>query len=83
MLAAVESPTEDQEYPEWIVASMPGTPDRTKALLAGGISPVPSLLRGLGSRFGLERAVFCLGEGAPLQNAPVSATLPNCPDGFL
>lgn len=47
LLAAVESPTGDQEYPEWIVMSIPHTPDRTKALLESGPSPVPTLLQAL------------------------------------
>jgi aspartate racemase len=36
----------DQDYPEWIVASVPQTPDRTAAI-DGGPSPLPWLLRGL------------------------------------
>ncbi len=47
LLAAVENSATDQEYPEWIVASIPQTPDRTAALLGQGPSPVPALLRGL------------------------------------
>lgn len=47
LLAAVESPRRDQDYPPWILSSMPGTPDRTDALLHGGPSPVPALLEGL------------------------------------
>lgn len=45
LLAAIDSPSSDQEYPEWVVSSVPGTPDRTTALLEGGPSPVPWLLR--------------------------------------
>ena len=45
LLAAIDSPSSDQEYPEWVVSSVPGTPDRTAALLEGGPSPVPWLLR--------------------------------------
>ncbi len=37
----------DQDYPEWILASVSATPDRTEALLNGGASPVPGLERGL------------------------------------
>lgn len=47
LLAAVDSPRSDQEYPEWVVSSVPQTPDRTIALLEGGPSPVPWLLRSL------------------------------------
>ncbi len=45
LLAAVECPSSDQDYPEWVVSSIPQTPDRTIALLEGGPSPVPCLLR--------------------------------------
>ncbi|CAA9278920.1 MAG: Aspartate racemase [uncultured Chloroflexi bacterium] len=38
------SPT-DQDFPEWIASSIPETPDRTKALLGEGPSPVPWLER--------------------------------------
>jgi len=37
----------DQEYPEWIVSSIPGTPDRTEAIRNGGQSPVPWIERSL------------------------------------
>lgn len=47
LLAAVENPSTDQDYPDWIVSSVPHTPDRTLALLEGGASPVPSLVRGI------------------------------------
>lgn len=40
-------PPTDQDYPEWIVSSIPSTPDRTRALLDHGPSPVPALLRSL------------------------------------
>ena len=45
LLAAIERPSSDQDYPEWVVSSVPDTPDRTVALLEGGPSPIPSLLR--------------------------------------
>jgi len=35
----------DQDYPPWVVSSMPTTPDRTTALLAGAVSPVDALVR--------------------------------------
>lgn len=47
LLAAIEGPSSDQEYPEWVLSSIPQTPDRTVALLGNGPSPVPWLLRGL------------------------------------
>lgn len=38
----------DQDYPEWIVSSIPQTPDRTLAILGGGApDPAPFLLRSL------------------------------------
>lgn len=37
----------DQDYPEWIVASMPSTPDRTESILGAGPSALPCLERGL------------------------------------
>lgn len=45
LLAAIECPSSDQDYPEWVVSSIPRTPDRTLALLEGGPSPMPWLLR--------------------------------------
>jgi aspartate racemase len=53
LLAAVEHPSSDQDYPEWVVSSVPQTPDRTLALLEGGPSPVPWMLRSL------ERLASC------------------------
>lgn len=47
LLAAIADPSSDQEYPEWVLSSIPQTPDRTVALLGDGPSPVPWLLRGL------------------------------------
>ena len=37
----------DQDYPEWVVASIPQTPDRTAALEGRAPDPVPHLLAGL------------------------------------
>jgi aspartate racemase len=45
LLAAIKSPSSDQDYPEWVVSSVPQTPDRTLALLEEGPSPMPWLLR--------------------------------------
>jgi aspartate racemase len=47
LLAAIEGSSSDQEYPEWVLSSIPQTPDRTVALLGEGPSPVPWLLRSL------------------------------------
>lgn len=37
----------EQDYPAWLLFSLPFIPDRTAALLEGGPSPVPMLLWGL------------------------------------
>lgn len=47
LLKAVEPIATEQEYPSWVLASFPSTPDRTRALLEGGPSPVPAILRSL------------------------------------
>lgn len=52
ILAAVPAGSGDQDYPEWVVSSIPGTPDRTEYLLGQGPSPVPQLLRSLGRLVG-------------------------------
>jgi aspartate racemase len=39
----LDRPLRDQDYPEWIVSSIPGTPDRTEAVLGEAPSPVPWL----------------------------------------
>jgi aspartate racemase len=53
LLSAIECPSSDQDYPEWVVSSVPHTPDRTLALLEKGLSPMPLLLRSL------ERLASC------------------------
>lgn len=42
---ALGRPAQDQDYPPWVLSSMPTTPDRTGALLAGTESPVDALVR--------------------------------------
>ncbi|MEM9463521.1 MAG: amino acid racemase [Myxococcota bacterium] len=37
----------DQDFPEWVVSSLPNTPDRTLALLGQAPSPIPALLRSM------------------------------------
>ncbi len=37
----------EQNYPEWVLNSIPGTPDRTEAILGQGPDPSPWLLRSL------------------------------------
>lgn len=46
ILQAVVAET-DQDYPEWVLTSMPQTPDRTEAWLHEGASPVPCLQEAL------------------------------------
>lgn len=36
---------QDQDYPDWVVASVPGTPDRTLAMRGKAPDPVPNLAR--------------------------------------
>jgi aspartate racemase len=38
-------PLRDQDYPAWVLSSIPATPDRTVALLGEGPSPLPWLVR--------------------------------------
>ena len=49
LLAATEKalgrPPVDQDYPPWVLSSIPTTPDRTGALLDGSESPVNALVR--------------------------------------
>ena len=49
----------DQDFPPWILASVAGTPDRTRALRGGGDDPRPALWEGFGrlARAGADFAV--------------------------
>ncbi len=38
----------DGDFPSWILASFPGTPDRTRGLCGGGESPLPAIRESLG-----------------------------------
>ncbi len=65
ILAATEQmlgrPPQDQDYPAWILSSVPSTPERTAALLEGGLSPLPALeesARRLSGRFGADFIVI-------------------------
>ena len=65
ILAATERmigrPARDQDYPPWILSSVPATPDRTLALLSGGPSPLPALVesaRRLSGKCGADFAVI-------------------------
>lgn len=79
LLAAVAEAGGDQDYPEWVVSSIPQTPDRTLALLEGGPSPVPLMVRSLerldaaGCKFAL---IACVTAHAFLDEARAQVRLP-------
>lgn len=78
LLAAVDRPASDQDYPEWVVASISHTPDRTAALLGQGPSPIPSLLRGLNKLAASAdfAVITCLTAHAFLEEIRACARLP-------
>jgi aspartate racemase len=43
--ASLGRPAQDQDYPPWLLSSVPATPDRTRALAGQGESPLPLLER--------------------------------------
>jgi len=47
LLAQAGKAKREQDYPAWLLLSLPSIPDRTAALLEGGPSPVPMFLWGL------------------------------------
>ncbi len=51
-----DRPLKDQDYPPWILSSIPATPDRTAAIAGEVSSPVPALLRSLEILAGTEAA---------------------------
>jgi aspartate racemase len=54
---ALGRPARDQDYPTWLVSSIPATPDRTRALLEGTESPVEALVE---SASRLSKAAFAV-----------------------
>jgi aspartate racemase len=48
----------DQDYPSWIVSSVPGIPDRTRALLEGAESPVEAMVEAASRLDGASFAVI-------------------------
>jgi len=70
----------DQDYPPWILSSVPATPDRTAALLTGGPSPLPALVesaRRISGKFGADFAVIpCNTAHAYLDELRVSVSIP-------
>lgn len=78
LLKAAAPLVSEQDYPPWVLASIPSTPDRTTALLDGGPSPVPSIARGLESLAAADFAVIAcitahafLGELRPISPLPI------------
>ncbi len=47
LLAAVADAGRDQDYPPWLLSSIPATPDRTAAFSGRGPTPVPALVESL------------------------------------
>lgn len=47
LLKAAEPVRTEQDYPPWVLVSLPATPDRTTCLLGGGPSPAPFLRQSL------------------------------------
>lgn len=47
LLASVGAVARDQDYPPWILSSLPATPDRTAAVLDDAASPLPWLVASL------------------------------------
>jgi aspartate racemase len=76
-------PLNDQDYPPWLLVSLPGCPDRTAATVGTGPSPVPWLVRSLQMLRGcadVPRADFgviaCNNAHAFLPEVRAAATLP-------
>lgn len=78
LLAQVESAGRDQDYPPWVLSSLPGTPDRTAALLDGGTPPTPWLVESLKNLEGRAdfAAVICNTAHAFLDEARAQVTIP-------
>ncbi len=47
LLKAMGATARDQDYPAWLLSSIPATPSFAQAIFASGPSPVPALLRSL------------------------------------
>jgi aspartate racemase len=54
----LDRPAQDQDYPEWVLSSVPSTPDRTGAIIGEGPSPVAALERSLARISGADFAVI-------------------------
>jgi aspartate racemase len=67
----------EQDYPSWLLASIPATPDRTKAIISGGTSPVAGILRALDLLKGCDFALIpCMTAHAFIQEIAASSPIP-------
>jgi aspartate racemase len=74
---ALGRPATDQDYPSWVVSSIPATPDRTRALLEGAESPVEALVESASRLNGASFAVIpCNTAHAFLEDVRRRAALP-------
>ena len=55
---ALSRPAIDQDYPSWMLSSIPSTPDRTRAILEGTESPVDALVQSADRLTGANFAVI-------------------------
>ena len=55
---ALSRPSLDQDYPSWVLSSIPSTPDRTRAILEGTASPVDALVQSADRLTGSDFAVI-------------------------
>jgi aspartate racemase len=74
---ALGRPALDQDYPSWIVSSMPAIPDRTRALLEGAESPIDGMVESASRLKGAGFAVMpCNTAHAFLDDLRPRAPLP-------
>src|SRR3990172_1787597 len=64
---ALGSPPCDQDYPPWVVSSMPTTPDRTRALLEGSESPIEAMVERAVERVGARGVIGLLAASGTLR----------------
>lgn len=78
LLKAAEPVRAEQDYPPWVLVSLPGTPDRTRAIVAGGTSPVPRLRESLSLLAGRAdfAVVACITAHAFLEELRPASPLP-------
>lgn len=67
----------EQDYPAWLLASIPAIPDRTKAIIGGGASPVAGILEALGLLKGANFAVIpCMTAHAFIEEIAANSPVP-------